>query len=122
MPIIALYDNVIIRRIESPNTTASGLIISSTSSPDQWTGEVVATGEGKILQDGCLFPLTVKEGDKVIISTKSEYRAPISVDGEELYAFKEHELVGIIYPYGTELNNSFGIDEELEDEGEEEEE
>jgi chaperonin GroES len=112
MPIAPLYDHVILRRLEAAQTRASGLIVPTGNGADQWVGEVVACGQGKLLQDGTLVPLTVCEGDRVIISTKSDYRPPISVDGEELFAFRENELVGVLYDFGDEIP---GEDEETEE-------
>jgi chaperonin GroES len=96
MPIIPLYDHVIIKRVEANNKTASGLIVASAATPDQWYGQVVAVGQGKLLQNGDILPLIVEVGHTVVISTKSDYREPINVDGVELYAFRENELVGIL--------------------------
>ena len=66
MKIRPLHDRVIVKRIEAERTTASGIVIpdSAGEKPDQ--GEVVAVGNGKILENGDVRAMAVKAGDKVL--------------------------------------------------------
>jgi chaperonin GroES len=89
-----LHDRVIVKRLDQETKTASGLIIpeAAAEKPDQ--GEVLAIGNGKILEDGKVRPLDVKVGDRVLFS---KYGAQtVKVDGEELLVLREDEILAIV--------------------------
>ena len=65
-PIKPLYDRVLIKRLESEQMSAGGIIIPDTAQEKTQMGAVVATGEGKLMNDGSVRPLKVKTGDKII--------------------------------------------------------
>ena len=71
MKIRPLHDRVVVRRLEEERKTASGIVIPDTAAekPDQ--GEVIAIGNGKILDDGKTRPLDVKVGDRVLFGKYS---------------------------------------------------
>ena len=71
MNIRPLHDRVIVKRLEEERKTASGIVLpdSATEKPDQ--GEVIAVGNGKILEDGKTRPLDVKKGDKILFGKYS---------------------------------------------------
>ena len=72
MNIRPLHDRVIVKRLEEERKTASGIVLpdSATEKPDQ--GEVIAVGNGKILDDGKTRPLDVKKGDKILFGKYSD--------------------------------------------------
>ena len=94
MKIRPLHDRVIVKRLEEERTTASGIVIpdSATEKPD--TGEVVAIGTGKVLDDGKSKALDVKPGDKVIFGRYSGQT--VKVDGEELLVMREEDIMGVL--------------------------
>ena len=94
MKIRPLHDRVIVKRLEEERTTASGIVIpdSATEKPD--TGEVVAIGTGKALDDGKNKALDVKPGDKVIFGKYSGQT--VKVDGEELLVMREEDIMGVL--------------------------
>ena len=94
MKIRPLQDRVVIKRIEAERTTASGIVIpdSAGEKPDQ--GEVVAVGNGKILESGSVRPLDVKVGDRVLFGKYSGQT--VKVDGEELLVMREEDLMGVL--------------------------
>ena len=67
-----LHDRIVVKRLEQETKTASGIVIpdQAAEKPDQ--GEVVATGNGKILEDGKVRPLDVKVGDKEYLVMREE--------------------------------------------------
>lgn len=89
-----LHDKVIIRRLDTSETTEGGIIIPDTAAEKPQEGEVVAVGKGRILNDGEVFPLDVKAGDKVIFGKYGG--TEITVEGEELIIVGEHEILAII--------------------------
>ena len=94
MNIRPLHDRVIVKRLEAERKTASGIVIpdSAGEKPDQ--GEVLAVGNGKILDDGKVRPMAVKAGDKVLFGKYSG--TEVKVDGEDLLVMREEDLMAII--------------------------
>ena len=94
MKIRPLHDRVIVRREEEERTSAGGIVIPDTAAEKPIRGEVVATGNGKRLDDGGVRPLDVKEGDKVLFGKYSG--TEVKVDGEDLLVMREDDLMAVI--------------------------
>lgn len=92
--IIPLYDRVLLKRTESEQTSAGGIIIPDTAQEKTQVAEVVATGEGKISKDGSIVPLKVKKGDKILFGKYSG--TEINVGGQDYLIVKEDEILGIV--------------------------
>ena len=82
MKLRPLHDRVVVKRLDNERTTASGIVIpdNAAEKPDQ--GEVVAVGNGKILEDGKTKPVDVKVGEKILFGKYSGQT--VKVDGDEL--------------------------------------
>jgi chaperonin GroES len=94
MPLIPLYDKIVVRLEVKAQTTASGIVIASNREQRSDQGEVIAVGQGHFLQDGTIVPLTVKAGD--IVQFNPQSGQDMVVDGEQLRVFQEAEIIGII--------------------------
>jgi len=94
MKIRPLHDRVIVKRLEEERTSPGGIVIpdSATEKPSQ--GKVVATGKGKILEDGSVRALDVKVGDKILFGKYSG--TEVKVDGEDLLVMREEDIMAII--------------------------
>jgi chaperonin GroES len=94
MKIRPLHDRVIVKRLEQERKTASGIVIpdNAAEKPDQ--GEVVAVGDGRLLDNGEVRALAVKAGDKVLFGKYSGQA--VKVEGEELLVMREEDIMGII--------------------------
>jgi chaperonin GroES len=94
MKIRPLHDRVIVKRVEAERTTASGIVIpdSAGEKPDQ--GEIIAVGNGKIMDDGKVRPMAVKAGDRVLFGKYSGQT--VKVDGEELLVMREEDIMGVV--------------------------
>ena len=68
MKLRPLHDRVLIKRTDSEEKTAGGIIIPDTAKEKPMEGEVVAVGNGKVLSDGQLSKPEVQVGDKVLFS------------------------------------------------------
>ncbi len=88
-----LYDRVLLKRLESEQTSAGGIIIPDTAQEKTQAGTVISVGDGKLLNDGSLRPLKVKAGDKVLFGKYSG--TEVKTDGEELLMLREEEILGI---------------------------
>ncbi|MGH7224969.1 MAG: co-chaperone GroES [Gemmataceae bacterium] len=89
-----LQDRVLIRRLESEEKTAGGIIIPDTAKEKPMEGEVIAVGPGTRTEDGKLHPLDVKAGDRVLFGKWSG--TEVKIDGEELVITKESDILGIV--------------------------
>ncbi|WP_029519894.1 MULTISPECIES: co-chaperone GroES [unclassified Persephonella] len=93
--ITPLYDRVVIKPAEEvEEKTPSGIIIPDTAKEKPSEGEVIAVGEGRLLENGEIKPLKVKVGDKVIYSKYAGNE--FVVDGEELIVLREDDILAII--------------------------
>ncbi|MBK3332989.1 co-chaperone GroES [Persephonella atlantica] len=90
-----LYDRVVVKPAEeAEEKTPSGIIIPDTAKEKPSEGEVIAVGEGRLLENGEIKPLKVKVGDKVIYSKYAGNE--FVVDGEELIVLREDDILAII--------------------------
>ena len=89
-----LHDRVIVEREEEERTSAGGIVIPDTATEKPIRGKVVATGKGKILEDGTVRPLDVGVGDKVLFGKYSG--TEIKIDGDELLVMREDDLMAVI--------------------------
>jgi len=94
MKLRPLHDRVVVKRLDNERTTASGIVIpdNAAEKPDQ--GEVVAVGNGKILEDGKNKPVDVKVGEKILFGKYSGQT--VKVDGDELLVLREDDIMAII--------------------------
>ena len=94
MKIRPLHDRIIVKRLEEERKTASGIVIPDTAAekPDQ--GEVLAVGNGKILEDGKVRALQVKVGDKILFGKYSGQT--VKVEGQEYLVIREEDVMGVI--------------------------
>ncbi|HHJ20177.1 MAG TPA: co-chaperone GroES [Gammaproteobacteria bacterium] len=94
MNIRPLHDRVVIKRVEEERMSAGGIVIpdSATEKPDR--GEVVAVGNGKILDNGEVRALDVKVGDAVLFGKYAG--TTVKVDGDELMVMREDDVIAVV--------------------------
>ncbi len=89
-----LHDRVAVKRLPEQTKTAGGIIIPDTAKEKPQEGEVLAVGNGFVMQDGSVRPLEVKIGDKVLFG-KWGSTTEINVNGEELLVMKEDDIIAV---------------------------
>ena len=89
-----LHDRILVRRIDTDEKTAGGIIIPDTAKEKPQEGEVLAVGPGARDEKGALQPLDVKKGDRILFGKWSG--TEIKLDGEELLIMKESDVMGVI--------------------------
>ncbi|BBL71008.1 co-chaperone GroES [Methylogaea oryzae] len=94
MKIRPLHDRVIVKRLEEERMTAGGIVIPDTAKEKPMRGEVLAVGNGKILDDGSVRAMAVKAGDKVLFGKYSG--TEVKIDGEEVVVMREEDIMGVI--------------------------
>lgn len=94
MKIRPLQDRILVKRLEEEEKTKGGIIIPDTAKEKPMEGKVVAVGKGKILEDGKVVPLDVKEGDRVLFAKYAG--TDVKIEGEDHLILREEEVLGII--------------------------
>lgn len=94
MKLRPLHDRVIIKRMEEERLSAGGIVIPDTATEKPIRGEVIAVGNGKILENGSVRALAVKAGDKVLFGKYSG--TEVKVDGQEFLVMREEDLMAVI--------------------------
>src|SRR3954463_10513924 len=94
MKIRPLHDRVVVKRLEQEQKSAGGIVIpdNAAEKPDQ--GEVIAVGNGKVLEDGKTRPLDVKVGDRILFGKYSG--TTVKVEGDEFLVMREDDIMGVI--------------------------
>ena len=94
MKIKPLQDRILIRRLDSEEEMRGGIVIPDTAKEKPQEGEVVAVGDGKVLDNGQKLQMTVKVGDRILFGKYSG--TEVKVDDEELLIMREDEVLGIL--------------------------
>ena len=94
MKLRPLHDRVIVKRMEEERVSAGGIVIPDSATEKPVRGEIIAAGNGKILENGEKRDLDFKVGDTVLFGKYSG--TEVKVDGEELLIMREDDIVGIV--------------------------
>ncbi len=94
LKVIPLADRLLVRRSEKEERTKEGIIIPGNAKEQPITGEVLAVGRGKLLDNGQVRELSLKAGDKILFGRYAG--TEVKVSGEELLVMREDDVIGII--------------------------
>ena len=94
MKLRPLHDRVVIKRTEEERTSPGGIVIPDTAAEKPIKGEVVAVGQGKVLENGEVRALELKAGDKVLFGKYSG--TEVKVGGDELLVMREDDVMAVI--------------------------
>jgi chaperonin GroES len=89
-----LHDRILVRRIEEAGTTRGGIIIPDSAKDKPQEGEVISVGKGKSNDEGKVFPLELKDGDRILFGKYSG--TEIKLDGEDFIIMREEEVLGVV--------------------------
>jgi chaperonin GroES len=89
-----LHDRVIVKRVKEEEKTKGGIIIPDTAKEKPIEGEVIAVGNGKILEDGTVRKLDVKVGDHILFGKYGG--TEVKVDGEDRLILREDDILGVL--------------------------
>ena len=95
MSIRPLHDRVILKRTEKETTSAGGIVLTGSAAEKSTRGEVIAVGNGRILENGEVRPLDVKVGDTVIFSESYGLKTE-KIEGEEVLILSESDILAIV--------------------------
>jgi chaperonin GroES len=94
MNVRPLHDKILVKRIDAPKMTKGGIVIPDTVKEKPQEGEVVAVGNGRILDGGKVVPLEVKKGHKILFSKYGG--TEIKLDGEDYLILDENEVLAVL--------------------------
>lgn len=94
MNIRPLHDRVVVKRMEEERTSPGGIVIPDSATEKPQRGEVVAVGNGKLLDNGEKRPLDLKVGDKVLFGKFSG--TEVKVDGEDVLVMREDDVMAVV--------------------------
>jgi chaperonin GroES len=89
-----LQDRLIVRRVKEEEKSKGGIFIPDTAKEKPTEGEVIAVGNGKVLENGTVRALDVKVGDRVLFGKYNGNE--VKLDGEDLLIIREEDVLGIL--------------------------
>ena len=94
MKLRPLQDRILVKRLEAESKTASGIIIPDNAKEKPMEGEVIAVGNGKVLNDGNLAKPDVVVGDKVLFSKYAG--SEVKLEGVDHLILREDDILGVL--------------------------
>ncbi|MCP4321841.1 MAG: co-chaperone GroES [Psychromonas sp.] len=95
MTIRPLHDRIILKRTEQETKSAGGIVLTGSAAEKSTRGEVIAVGNGRILENGEVRPLDVKVGDTVIFSEGYGLKTE-KIEGQEVLILSEGDILAIV--------------------------
>jgi chaperonin GroES len=89
-----LHDRVVVRRVDSEEKSAGGIIIPDTAKEKPSEGVIVSVGPGARDESGKIVALDVKEGDRILFGKWSG--TEVKLDGKDVLIMKESDIMGVI--------------------------
>jgi len=94
MNIRPLQDRVVVKRLEEKESVRGGIVIPDTAKEKPQEGEVIAIGNGKVLNNGTRVPMDVKVGDRILFGKYSG--SEVKLEGEEVLIMREEDILGVL--------------------------
>jgi len=94
MDLRPLHDRVLVKRLDAGEQKQGGIIIPDSAKEKPQQAEVMAVGNGKLLDSGERVALDVKAGDRILFGKYSG--SDIKIDGDEYLILKEDEILGVL--------------------------
>lgn len=94
MSLRPLQDRILVERSEESQTTKGGIIIPDTAKEKPAEGKVIATGNGRVAEDGKLIPMDLKVGDRILFSKYGG--TEVKIDGNDYLIMRQDDVLGVI--------------------------
>ena len=94
MKIRPLYDRVVVKRMEEERTSPGGIVIPDNATEKPMRGEVLAVGDGRVMDNGEVRPVAVKIGETVLFGKYSG--TEVRLDGDDLVVMREDDVMAVI--------------------------
>ncbi len=89
-----LGDRILVKRLAEEQKTKGGIIIPDSAKEKPQEAEVIAVGNGKVLDNGQVKPLDVKVGDKVLFSKYGG--SEVKLEGDDFLIIREEDILGVV--------------------------
>ena len=94
MALKPLADRIVIKRLDAPEKTKSGLVLPDSAQEKPQEGKVIAIGSGRQLEDGSTKSLEIKSGDRVLYGKYAG--TEVSLEGEEYLILREEDVLAVV--------------------------
>jgi len=94
MKVVPLGEKVVVKRLESQESTAGGIVLPDTAKEKPQQGRVLSVGDGRLLPDGTRAGHQLREGDRVLFDSYAG--SEVVIDGEELLIMSEDEILAVV--------------------------
>jgi chaperonin GroES len=94
MKVVPLGDKLVVKRLDSAEQTAGGILLPDAARDKPQQGRVLSVGDGRLLPDGTRAALEVNEGDRVVFSNYSG--AEVTIDDEKLLILNSEDVLAIV--------------------------
>ena len=94
MALKPLGDRIVVKQLDAQEKTKSGLVLPDSAKEKPQEAKVIAVGTGRLLEDGVVKPLEVKNGDRVLYAKYSG--AEVAIEGEEYLILREEDVLAIV--------------------------
>ncbi|KAL2630712.1 hypothetical protein R1flu_015398 [Riccia fluitans] len=93
--LIPLLDRILVEKVVAPTKSAGGILLPESAAANKVnSGIVIATGPGRRTNDGNVLPVSVKEGDTVLLP---EYGGtPLKLAEKEYVLYRDDDILGIL--------------------------
>jgi chaperonin GroES len=94
MKVVPLGENVVVKRLESEEVTAGGIVLPDTAQERPRQGRVLSVGDGRLLPDGTRASHQVREGDRVLFDSYAG--SEVVINGQELLIMSEDQILAVV--------------------------
>ena len=94
MALKPLGDRIVVRQLDPQDKTKSGLVVPDTAKEKPQEAKVIAVGTGRLLDDGAVKPLEIRNGDRVLYGKYSG--TEVSIQGEDYLILREEDVLAIV--------------------------
>ena len=94
MSLRPLQDRILVERMEETEKTKGGIIIPDTAKEKPAEGKVIATGNGRVGEDGTLIPMDLKVGDTILFSKYGG--TEVKIEGIDYLIMRQDDVLGVI--------------------------
>ena len=94
MALKPLGDRIVVKTIEAKEKTKSGLVVPDTAKEKPQEGKVIAVGTGRLLDDGAVKALEIRNGDRVLYGKYSG--TEVSIEGDDYLILREEDVLAIV--------------------------
>ena len=94
MALKPLGDRIVVKQLDAQEKTKSGLVLPDSAKEKPQEAKVIAVGTGRLLEDGVVKPLEIKNGDRVLYGKYSG--SEVSIEGEEYLILREEDVLAIV--------------------------